>query len=200
MTKRFYGIMALAVLGIVSAIVIDIPLAQAMPTLHGTVWYDIADMLGVIGRSWWWLVSTAVGAAIFWSRRRAFSYQLLTVFAAISISGIAANILKVLICRPRPMSMLESGQVWPNLFGFCIDFAWNSFPSGHATTGLSLAIVGSSCWPRYAWVFWLLGIAIAVSRIVLNVHYLSDVLAGSLLGIIVSWWCLQKLETRSNIV
>ena len=65
-----------------------------------------------------------------------------------------------------------------------------SFPSAHAKTaaqvavGLALLVSGSVTWRRtVAWVLavaWI--VAMAVSRTVLDEHWLSDVVAGSLLG------------------
>jgi membrane-associated phospholipid phosphatase len=67
-----------------------------------------------------------------------------------------------------------------------MEYLWNSFPSGHATTGLAIAISGSAAWPKLRWLFWPLGIAIAVARMIVDAHYLSDVIAGSVLGAVVA--------------
>jgi undecaprenyl-diphosphatase len=67
--------------------------------------------------------------------------------------------------------------------------AATSFPSGHAKTAAQVAVgsvlVATSPWRSRAWA-WSLAIAwivaMSVSRTVLSDHYLSDVVAGSLLG------------------
>ena len=68
-----------------------------------------------------------------------------------------------------------------------------SFPSGHAKTAaqvaIGLALLATATWPRrraiagFAWTaaaVWV--VAMAISRTVLDEHWLSDVVAGSMLG------------------
>jgi undecaprenyl-diphosphatase len=107
-------------------------------------------------------------------------------FLSVAISGIAANIIKVIACRPRPMLMLTEGITQWDPLAFRMEYLWNSFPSGHATTGLAIAISGSAAWPKLRWLFWPLGIAIAVARMIVDAHYLSDVIAGAVLGAVVA--------------
>lgn len=57
-----------------------------------------------------------------------------------------------------------------------------SFPSGHTLHAVMAAVVAASLLPAAAPVFLLLALVIATSRVVLGVHYPSDVLAGAALG------------------
>jgi len=106
--------------------------------------------------------------------RRAALIALLVVLAADQISS---TLLKPWIGRVRPCFALESVRLlWPR------QAHSPSFPSGHATNTMAVAIVLFSVRP---WVGWLaLGIAVLVgySRIYIGVHYPSDVLAGAALG------------------
>jgi undecaprenyl-diphosphatase len=61
-----------------------------------------------------------------------------------------------------------------------------SFPSGHTLHAVMAAIVTASLAPAVAPVFLLLAVLIALSRVVLGVHYPSDVLAGVALGSILA--------------
>jgi membrane-associated phospholipid phosphatase len=80
---------------------------------------------------------------------------------------------------------------WP-----CVrDSRYHSFPSGHAATAFAVAAALSQAVPgrRRAW----LAIAgsVGLSRILLNAHFLSDVLGGALVG----WWAGEagvRLATR----
>ncbi|MDO6390208.1 phosphatase PAP2 family protein [Pontibacter sp. BT731] len=109
-------------------------------------------------------------------------------------STMLNQLLKRLFERPRPMTaMLEQSGL--------------SFPSGHAMIGSSfygLLIyivwreVRSPFW-RWLWVSLLsvLLLLIGYSRIYLNVHYTTDVLAGYAMGIIwllIAVWLMKKLE------
>jgi len=78
-----------------------------------------------------------------------------------------------------------------------------SFPSGHAATGMAvfglLGILGATVLATrrdrlLATVAgFALGVLIGVSRVVLNVHYVTDVLAGWSLGL--AWLCICVLVT-----
>jgi undecaprenyl-diphosphatase len=58
-----------------------------------------------------------------------------------------------------------------------------SFPSGHTMTAFAIALVVSYFYPSLQTPMYFLAISIAVSRVVLGMHFLSDVLAGVVLGV-----------------
>jgi undecaprenyl-diphosphatase len=57
-----------------------------------------------------------------------------------------------------------------------------SFPSGHTMHAVSFAIIYSSCMPDVAWIMVPFAVLVAASRVVLGLHYPSDVAAGAVLG------------------
>lgn len=57
-----------------------------------------------------------------------------------------------------------------------------SFPSGHTLHATSFSIVACSYFPALCWVLLPLALLIALSRIVLGLHYPSDVLAAIAIG------------------
>jgi undecaprenyl-diphosphatase len=74
-----------------------------------------------------------------------------------------------------------------------VEAAGTSFPSGHsaasASCWLAVALVARRWSPRTGWVIVALGLAciVALSRTMLGVHYVTDVVAG----LVVGWsWCL----------
>jgi membrane-associated phospholipid phosphatase len=73
-----------------------------------------------------------------------------------------------------------------------------SMPSGHATTVAAAAVAISAIWPRMRVVMWLYALTIMFSRVVINVHHPSDVLAGALVGVIGAlmvrrWFAARRL-------
>jgi undecaprenyl-diphosphatase len=143
-----------------------------------------------------WIGITAIGIVLGVAllRERAwldFGF-LLATFAG---SAIAVALLKAWFDRPRPE--LGSAVALP---------ASASFPSGHATAGV--ASLGAAAVlvterldsPRArAWVWGVAiaaGLAVGLSRIVLNVHYVTDVLAGWCFGLA---WLTACLLVRDAI-
>ena len=105
-------------------------------------------------------------------------------FAAVGAAGVAAVLgiflfkaLKKLSQRPRPC------QIEPHCWSKVLPPDQFSFPSGHTMTAFSIAIVVSYFYPSLEGMLFFLALSIAISRIVLGMHFLSDVLAGVLLGV-----------------
>jgi len=57
-----------------------------------------------------------------------------------------------------------------------------SFPSGHTLHAVAFSLVVLDYYPQLAWVVLPFTALVAASRVVLGLHYPSDVLAGALLG------------------
>lgn len=165
---------------------VDAPVSHWMHA-NATDWMrTLGTVLDHAGQSHWVLGYCAVAAIVLWRTQRDMARNHLLMFGSVAISGIIANIIKVLAGRPRPPLAIQSGIVSWEPLSWHMEFLWNSFPSGHATTGLCIAIMGSALYPRLSPLMWTLGIGIAVARIVLNVHYVSDVMVGSLIGAVVA--------------
>lgn len=98
---------------------------------------------------------------------------------AVALADAAGGILKDFFARPRPCRVL--GDV--NLLVGCGPSY--SFPSNHASNSFAFA---AALWPflrraRLSWLLFAVAAVIGFSRIYVGVHYPSDVIAGSLLGI-----------------
>jgi undecaprenyl-diphosphatase len=57
-----------------------------------------------------------------------------------------------------------------------------SFPSGHTITAFAVAISLGAFYPALALGLVFCAVSVAVSRILLGMHFLSDVLAGAVIG------------------
>jgi len=61
-----------------------------------------------------------------------------------------------------------------------------SFPSGHTLSAVAFGIVAVSYFPALVWILAPFVVLIALSRIILGLHYPSDVIAGALLGLLLA--------------
>jgi lipid A 4'-phosphatase len=105
-------------------------------------------------------------------------------FAAIGASGLVVDLLKVIVGRTRPKLLFATGTYDFGWFGLRPD-DW-SFPSGHAATAAALMAALWCLWPRPLWLYVFGAMLVAVSRVVTGAHYLSDVVAGAVIAVLVT--------------
>jgi len=106
------------------------------------------------------------------------------LFLSMAVSGLISNAIKYSLGRYRPRYLFESDLYGINPFSH----AWgmNSFPSGHSQAAFAAMTSLVIIFPRYN-VMWLaIAVLVALSRVVITVHYLSDAVAGSWLAICVT--------------
>jgi membrane-associated phospholipid phosphatase len=120
---------------------------------------------------------------------------LIVVFVIVAAAGLADDLLKVIFGRARPYLWLAGDRSGFHPFRFKSEF--NSFPSGHTTTSFAAAIAFSALFPRLRIAFFLVATAIGISRIMQDVHYLSDVIAGAALGMSVAILLLPTFRKRN---
>lgn len=148
---------------------------------------NVAAFLAHSGDSWFW------GAALIllWFFSNSF-WREWEVVEFFGISGLAGVVLaiKFLVRRERPQG--EWGGVYRNTDP-------HSFPSGHAARAFLIAVLASALGPMWLSVFlWIWAPLVALARVAMGVHYLSDVVAGAILGMIVALIGLQIYEPMVN--
>ena len=104
------------------------------------------------------------------------------LFLAIAVPGLFVTIVKRLIGRARPYIEPRGNPFFYKPFSWSPEYA--SMPSGHATTAAAAAIAIGAIWPRSRIVMWAYALIIMFTRVVINVHHVSDVIAGGLVGVI----------------
>lgn len=119
------------------------------------------------------------------------------IFFAIAIPGILINIAKQLIGRGRPPTFDEYGAYVFSPFEFTHHF--QSFPSGHATAAGSLGMIVALYFPRLRWPALILAGLLAFARVPANAHYLSDVMAGYLIGTFATLLIARWLASRATM-
>ena len=117
-----------------------------------------------------WLALGALGAATDPARRR----QWLSATVAVAGAHGASIVVKRVVRRPRPHD--------PSLAVHVGTPSRLSFPSSHATSTTAAAVLLGGLVGRPALAVVALVPAMGLSRLVLGVHYPTDVLAGSTLG------------------
>ncbi len=131
------------------------------------------------------LAISRLGDGIFWYTLAAFLLYLQGKQGIVQVSHILITGLLVLatykyvktkLVRERPFISFENiQQAAPALDRY-------SFPSGHTMHAFSFAILFSYYLPELSAAVWGFASLVAMSRVILGLHYPTDVAAGALLG------------------
>jgi undecaprenyl-diphosphatase len=125
------------------------------------------------GDGWLWgCCGLAVLASNDAARHQAFAAAALAVFVGI----LTFKVLKRAVSRKRPCAI--EPHCWANL----LPPDQFSFPSGHSITAFAVAISLGTFYPTALPVLIFCAASVAVSRVLLGMHFMSDVLIGSTMG------------------
>ena len=127
------------------------------------------------------------------------------VAASNSIAALLTQTLKHTLFADvvRPKKFFE-GIAELNVVPYVENYLYNSFPSGHTTAAFATFFCGAllieNKWLKF--LMFLIAVTIGFSRVYLSQHFLSDVYAGSLIGVITSLLMYQFVfisERTKNI-
>jgi lipid A 4'-phosphatase len=193
--RRTLWVASILLIEAVAIVWLDRPVANYFHT-HASALQPFFHAVQRFGLGYPYLVLSAVAFAVLrWGGRleklrgwdismRAVAYIPAFFFAAVAVSGIVADILKVTVGRARPKFLFLDGTYDFTWFGWHADH-W-SFPSGHAATVAALMTALWCLWPRPLWLYVAAAALVAGARVVTGQHYLSDVIAGVVIGVLVT--------------
>ena len=143
----------------------------------------IAVFFAHSGDSWFW----AMGLFALWLSGNSFWKEWAVVqLAGISLLAVLVIGIKFRVRRRRPEG--DWGGIYRNTDP-------HSFPSGHAARAFLIAVLATGLGPLWlAGLVWIWAPLVSLARVAMGVHYVSDVLAGGVLGILVALLGLQIYE------
>ncbi len=204
------GVLAGLLLVGLAMLTLDAPgaaFAHSLPLWIVDAFNEITDF----GKSGWFLVpigALIVLAAIATPAAGRFANLVLVslivrlsfLFLAIALPSLFVTIVKRLIGRVRPSELGPYAYVpwsWKPAFA--------SMPSGHATTAVAAAIAIAALWPKARLPMWIYAVVIMASRVIIEAHYVSDVIAAAFVGafgaiLVRNWLAARRLAfvTASN--
>jgi undecaprenyl-diphosphatase len=123
----------------------------------GWLWYSLGCILLVFGGPRRFTAVLAAGAA--------------------AVTGICLfKLIKRVSHRARPC------QLEPHCWSRVLPPDQFSFPSGHSITAFAVAVCIGLFYPQLQDALLFIAVCVAASRIILGMHFLSDVIAGSAIG------------------
>lgn len=175
---------------------LDLPTTQALQSIQSS-WFRYL-MYGGSFFGWfpWSMFTVLVGSILVWR-----NWSLRTGLFLLIISSVQAPLnwlIKTVIARPRPSEPLvdvlkpESGYSFPSghvmfytiFFGFLFYLLWCYRPGG-VRRSLALLVLGFTI------------LLVGISRIYMGAHWLSDVIAGYLVGLVFLAW---SIEIGSSVI
>ena len=121
----------------------------------------------------------------------------LFIFFNILISGIAVQIFKHILGRPRPPMFHLYNLSSLDFFQF--DSKWHSFPSGHTATIFAFIFCLIFLFPRIKNILITIAVVIASTRVIVGAHYVSDIFGGALVAYITSILLREKFFQKSKL-
>ncbi len=137
-------------------------------------WFRLMSRLGD-GVFWYTML-----LGIIWMQGEVAWLPVLHIIATGLTGTLVYKWLKGKTLRPRPYQVLQ--DVW--LTGKPLDYF--SFPSGHTLHAVVFTCMTLAYYPTLAMLVIPFSLMVATSRVVLGLHYPSDVLAGAVIGFVLS--------------
>jgi len=131
-----------------------------------------------------------------------FSYRkALIVASSYAVTSLSAQIIKYIFDAPRPLLYFKDQVDRIHLVKGVEMLHVHSFPSGHTVSIFTLGVIFTYWSKNKAWgpVFLLIAVMVGYSRMYLSQHFFEDVIAGSVIGTILTVIWLYWLDNKSFI-
>lgn len=164
--------------------------------------YTFSSLLGLVFASGNWLFTAVIclmiGLLLFFIGKKHAARPWLFFAMAYILTFVLRTVFKFILARYRPELYFSHGLYGFHFFSLKHD--WTSMPSGHAASAfggfLALAAIIHKRWVTY--LFLLLATIVALSRLVIVVHYPSDIIFGAYLGILAVYWTHSLYPIRKK--
>lgn len=191
---RFFFIPYLALLA--ACLIIKLTFSKpeiyhAVNNRYSAVGDFIAPYITDLGNGW--AVVAFVLVMLLFNYRKAF-----VLASTYVITSLSAQILKHIFDAPRPKLYFKDQLLNIHFVKGVDQLSMNSFPSGHTVTAFSTAVLLTYWCKNKLWglAFLLGAILVGYSRMYLSQHFFEDVIAGSVLGVMLSVFWLRWAENK----
>ena len=137
----------------------------------------LLDAVSRVGDGWLWY---AVIACLPWAGGAVGHSVAVRMIGVGIVDLVVYKIIKRWIARPRPY------RTCPGIRACARSLDEFSFPSGHTLHSVAFSVILTVYYPTIALFVWPFTVLVAVSRIVLGLHYASDVIVGALIGAVIA--------------
>jgi membrane-associated phospholipid phosphatase len=182
---------------------IDKPIAYSLHNIshQSTIYktFQYITLFGDVKLAILFIIFSFIAAALILYKKphSALANTLFFICLSMGVVIFLESSLKFLLGRYRPELLFEH-----NLYGFHFfshQFLMNSSPSGHAARTFVFITALSLIWKRATLLFIAAGLLVCCSRLILEFHFLSDVLFGAALGVLATLWVAKYYNSLASI-
>jgi membrane-associated phospholipid phosphatase len=153
---------------------------------------NMKDFMRGVSRLGDWPEHVTVGftllALAYWRRSKKWMRIFATMILACALAGAAARVIKISTGRTRPSVQSETEWNGPRFSS-----RYNAFPSGHTAASTAFfAALALTSW-RIGLAFLVIPLLISFSRMYVAAHHLSDVVGGTLIGLLAAYVVVRCL-------
>ena len=183
---------------------------------HKETYKHFGKLLSITGESQWYIGAGLLGFLYYKYIRKneLFKNRFLFLLYANIFSGLISIVLKWIFGRIRPTGLTRTPEEYGFLLfqNFDMGFwqkmkyqyitmfhhpsTYASFPSGHTVTIAATFSVLYLLFPRYLILWIVLGVTFVSGRILADDHFVSDIIAGSLVGIFSTLFIYKKMRQK----
>ena len=181
---------------ICSFIWLDLPLARKLQALSSPHYTFFLQLLSQIISPIYPFIFSLVILTLYLLKVKLAKKPILIEIAVTQLISLGVvRILKVLVSRPRP-KVLWIEEIEKHRL---IDL-FHSFPSGHTMVAFALAATLALNYRRFSGLFFSLAFTLALTRVLLLDHYLSDLFGTAFLALILVRWVHTFLQKRPSLL
>ena len=186
-------LIALAVIALVTAFLLDQSIAAALKA-HSSL--QLKHIMQIVSRLGDWpahLIAGAIGIGIaFAAKSKVWVRIFLAMMIALALAGVTGRVIKLATGRARPSVSSEAHWNGPRLSS-----KYHAFPSGHTASSTAFFVTLFLARKKIGAPLLLIPILIAISRMIVGAHYLSDVTFAAILGVICALLVAHWLSIRN---
>jgi undecaprenyl-diphosphatase len=197
--KIWIALIVLAVIALVAAFLLDQATAYWIGAHSPPELKRVMRMVSRVGDWPAHMIAGAIGLAVaFTVGSKVWMRIFLAMLIALALAGLSTRAMKITSGRARPSVKTEARWNGPQLSS-----KYQAFPSGHTASSTAFFVALFLARKKLGAPLLLIPILIAVSRMIIGVHYLSDVTVAAVVGVIcallaVHWLC--KIRTPHSAI
>ena len=183
---------------------------------HADTYKLFGKTVSKLGESHWY-IGTAILGALYYTyikNNKLYKQRFLFLLYVNIFSGLISLVSKMIFGRLRPWKLENGGDGYGFLIAQNENFTfleninyqismimkdsthYTSFPSGHTTTSMALFTYMVILFPKQTYIWASITFVAVASRILANDHFISDVLAGTIVGVLSTLFIYSKIKEK----